>query len=124
MPRESLSTLWLLGGYFILILLMGIYVSRIQKMRGIKARPGGLGALIWTIGMIAYALLGENDMSDPLMFIAISGVIPLVYLVMLLVALISPRYIWKNPKDQQTALTYLGIFLVLLAVYVVGLIKV
>ena len=61
MPREAISTLWLMGGYFVLILLMGIFVTRIQKMRGIKTQPAILGALFWTIGMIAYAILGNND---------------------------------------------------------------
>ena len=78
MPREALSTVWLLGGYFVLIMLMGIFVTRIQKMRGIKSQPAILGALFWTIGMIAYAILGNNEMSDPLMFITISVIIPLI----------------------------------------------
>ncbi|HBG60141.1 MAG TPA: hypothetical protein PLX92_04775 [Anaerolineaceae bacterium] len=121
MPREALSTVWLLGGYFVLILLMGIFVTRIQKMRGIKSQPAILGALFWTIGMIAYAILGNNEMSDPLMFITISVIIPLIYLVMVLVALLSRKYHWKNDLDPKIALRYLAVFLVLVFVYAVGL---
>jgi len=121
MPREALSTVWLLGGYFVLILLMGIFVTRIQKMRGIKSQPAILGALFWTIGMIAYAILGNNEMSDPLMFITISVIIPLIYLVMVLVALLSRKYHWKNDSDPKIALRYLGVFLVLVFVYAIGL---
>jgi len=121
MPREALSTVWLLGGYFVLIMLMGIFVTRIQKMRGIKSQPAILGALFWTIGMIAYAILGNNEMSDPLMFITISVIIPLIYLVMVLVALISRKYHWKNDSDPKIALRYLVVFLVLVFVYAVGL---
>jgi predicted permease len=121
MPREALSTVWLLGGYFVLIMLMGIFVTRIQKMRGIKSQPAILGALFWTIGMIAYAILGNNEMSDPLMFITISVIIPLIYLVMVLVALLSRKYHWKNDSDPKIALRYLVVFLVLVFVYAVGL---
>jgi predicted permease len=121
MPREALSTVWLLGGYFVLIMLMGIFVTRIQKMRGIKSQPAILGALFWTIGMIAYAILGNNEMSDPLMFITISVIIPLIYLVMVLVALLSRKYHWKNDSDPKIALRYLAVFLVLVFVYAVGL---
>ncbi len=121
MPREALSTVWLLGGYFVLILLMGIFVTRIQKMRGIKSQPAILGALFWTIGMIAYAILGNNEMSDPLMFITISVIIPLIYLVMVLVALLSRKYHWKNDSDPKIALRYLAVFLMLVFVYAVGL---
>ena len=124
MPREALSTVWLLGGYFVLIMLMGIFVTRIQKMRGIKSQPAILGALFWTIGMIAYAILGNNEMSDPLMFITISVIIPLIYLVMVLVALLSRKYHWKNDSDRKIALRYLAILLVLLVVYTVGLVLV
>ena len=121
MPREALSTVWLLGGYFVLIMLMGIFVTRIQKMRGIKSQPAILGALFWTIGMIAYAILGNNEMSDPLMFITISVIIPLIYLVMVLVALLSRKYHWKNDSDPKIALRYLAVFLVLVFVYAIGL---
>ena len=121
MLREALSTVWLLGGYFVLIMLMGIFVTRIQKMRGIKSQPAILGALFWTIGMIAYAILGNNEMSDPLMFITISVIIPLIYLVMVLVALLSRKYHWKNDSDPKIALRYLAVFLVLVFVYAVGL---
>jgi magnesium-transporting ATPase (P-type) len=124
MPREVLSTVWLLGGYFVLILLMGVFVTRIQKMRGIKSQPAILGALIWTIGMIAYAILGNSEMSDPLMFISISVIIPLLYLVMVLVALLSRKYHWKNDSDPKIALRYLAVFLALIAVYAVGLVLV
>ena len=121
MPREALSTVWLLGGYFVLIMLMGIFVTRIQKMRGIKTQPAILGALFWTIGMIAYAILINNGMSDPLMFITISVIIPLIYLVMVLVALLSRKYHWKKDSDPKIALRYLAVFLVLIVVYAVGL---
>ena len=121
MPREALSTVWLLGGYFVLIMLMGIFVTRIQKMRGIKSQPAILGALFWTIGMIAYAILGNNEMSDPLMFITISVIIPLIYLVMVLVALLSRKYHWKNDSDPKIALRYLAVFFVLVFVYAIGL---
>ena len=121
MPREALSTVWLLGGYFVLIMLMGIFVKKKKKMRGIKSQPAILGALFWTIGMIAYAILGNNEMSDPLMFITISVIIPLIYLVMVLVALLSRKYHWKNDSDPKIALRYLGVFLVLVFVYAIGL---
>jgi ABC-type dipeptide/oligopeptide/nickel transport system permease subunit len=60
-------------------------------------------------------------MSDPLMFITISVIIPLIYLVMVLVALLSRKYHWKNDSDPKIALRYLGVFLVLVFVYAIGL---
>ena len=113
-----------MGGYLVLILLMGIFVTRIQKMRGIQTKPAILGALYWTIGMIAFAILGNNEMYDPLMFITLSVIIPLIYLVMVLVALLSRKYHWKNDLDRKIALRYLAIFLVLLVVYTIGLLLV
>jgi len=113
-----------MGGYLVLILLMGIFVTRIQKMRGIQAKPAILGALYWTIGMIAFAILGNNEMYDPLMFITLSVIIPLTYLVMVLVALLSRKYHWKNDSDPKIALRYLAAFLVLLVVYTIGLLLV
>jgi len=120
--RSALSAFWLLAGCLTMILLLGFLTERLRKMRGIKSAPGYLGAIIWVIAMIGYAVLGNNDMSDPLIFILVSSIIPLVYLINILIILLSRRYTWKNPEDKRSASHFSIVILAVLLVWVIGLI--
>ena len=122
--RSALSAFWLLAGCLALILLLGIFVARLRKAHGIKTAPGYLGGIIWVIAMIGYAVLSRNEMADPLIFILISSVIPVVYLINILVILLSKRYSWKNPDDKRTAGRLAIIIVAALLVWVLGLILV
>jgi len=122
--RSALSAFWLLAGCLALILLLGIFVARLRKAHGIKTAPGYLGGIIWVIAMIGYAVLSRNEMADPLIFILISSVIPVVYLINILVILLSKRYSWKNPDDKRTAGRFAIIIVAALLVWVLGLILV
>ena len=122
--RSALSAFWLLAGCLALILLLGIFVARLRKAHGIKTAPGYLGGIIWVIAMIGYAVLSRNEMSDPLIFILVSSVIPVVYLINILVILLSKRYSWKNPDDKRTAGRFAIIIVAALLVWALGLILV
>ena len=122
--RSALSAFWLLAGCLALILLLGIFVARLRKAHGIKTAPGYLGGIIWVIAIIGYAVLSRNEMSDPLIFILVSSVIPVVYLINILVILLSKRYSWKNPDDKRTAGRFAIIIVAALLVWVLGLILV
>ena len=122
--RSALSAFWLLAGCLALILLLGIFVARLRKAHRIKTAPGYLGGIIWVIAMIGYAVLSRNEMADPLIFILISSVIPVVYLINILVILLSKRYSWKNPDDKRTAGRFAIIIVAALLVWVLGLILV
>ena len=122
--RSALSAFWLLAGCLALILLLGIFVARLRKAHGIKTAPGYLGGIIWVIAMIGYAVLSRNEMADPLIFILVSSVIPVVYLINILVILLSKRYSWKNPDDKRTAGRFAIIIVSVLLVWVLGLILV
>jgi len=122
--RSALSAFWLLAGCLALILLLGIFVARLRKAHGIKTAPGYLGGIIWVIAIIGYAVLSRNEMADPLIFILVSSVIPVVYLINILVILLSKRYSWKNPDDKRTAGRFAIIIVAALLVWVLGLILV
>ncbi len=122
--RSALSAFWLLAGCLALILLLGIFVARLRKAHGIKTAPGYLGGIIWVIAMIGYAVLSRNEMADPLIFILVSSVIPVVYLINILVILLSKRYSWKNPDDKRTAGRFAIIIVAALLVWALGLILV
>lgn len=122
--RSALSAFWLLAGCLALILLLGIFVARLRKAHGIKTAPGYLGGIIWVIAIIGYAVLSRNEMSDPLIFILVSSVIPVVYLINVLVILLSKHYSWKNPDDKRVAGRFAIIIVAVLLVWVLGLILV
>ena len=122
--RSALSAFWLLAGCLALILLLGIFVARLRKAHRIKTAPGYLGGIIWVIAMIGYAVLSRNEMADPLIFILVSSVIPVVYLINILVILLSKRYSWKNPDDKRTAGRFAIIIVAALLVWALGLILV
>ena len=122
--RSALSAFWLLAGCLALILLLGIFVARLRKAHGIKTAPGYLGGIIWVIAIIGYAVLSRNEMSDPLIFILVSSVIPVVYLINVLVILLSKHYSWKNPDDKRAAGRFAIIIVSVLLVWVLGLILV
>lgn len=122
--RSALSAFWLLAGCLAVILLLGVFVSRLRKTHGIKSAPGYLGGIIWVIAMIGYAILGRNEMADPLIFILISSVIPLVYLINILVILLSRRYHWKDAEDKRAAGRFALIILAVMLVWIIGLILV
>jgi hypothetical protein len=122
--RSALSALWLLAGCLAVIILLGMFVARLRATHGIKSAPGYLGGIIWVIAMIGYAVLAKNEMSDPIIFILISAVIPLVYLINIAVILLSKRYIWKDPTDKRAAGRFAWIILAVIVFWIIGLILV
>ena len=122
--RSALSAFWLLAGCLAMILLLGMFTARLRAARGIRSAPGYLGGIIWVIAMIGYAVLAKNEMADPLIFILVSAVIPLVYLINILLLLLSRRYTWKDPQGKRAAVRFALIILGVFIVWVLGLLLV
>ena len=122
--RSALSAFWLLAGCLAMILLLGMFTARLRAARGIRSAPGYLGGIIWVIAMIGYALLAKNEMADPLIFILVSAVIPLVYLINILFLLLSRRYTWQDPQGKRAAGRFALIILGVFIVWVLGLLLV
>jgi hypothetical protein len=115
------SALWLMLGYLILIILMGIFTSRVGKMKGIKTSPGYLGAVFWTIGVIVYFILAQIGSPDAIILISISVVVPLFYFVNLVAILLKKSHTWVDPDYKKKGLRYLVTFIAALAMYIIGL---
>ena len=122
--RSALSAFWLLAGCLAMILLLGMFTARLRAARGIRSAPGYLGGIIWVIAMIGYALLAKNEMADPLIFILVSAVISLVYLINILLLLLSRRYTWHDPQGKRAAGRFALIILGVFIVWVLGLLLV
>lgn len=122
--RSALSAFWLLAGCLAMILLLGMFTARLRAARGIRSAPGYLGGIIWVIAMIGYAVLAKNEMTDPLIFILVSAVIPLVYLINILLLLLSRRYTWQDPQGKLAAGRFALIILGVFIVWVLGLLLV
>ena len=119
---EAFSTAWVMLGYLFLLILLGIFITRLGKMKGIKTSPGYLGAVFWVIGVIIYFVLAQVGSPDALILIAVSIVAPLFYLINLLAILLEKKHTWVDPDYKKKSLRNLFIFLGALGVWMIGLI--
>ena len=122
MFSEAFSALWLMVGYLILLILLGIFTARIGKMKGIKTRAGYLGVIFWVLGVIVYFILAQFGSHDAIILITISIVAPLFYLINLVAILVDKKHTWIDPDYKKKGWLYMLIFLASLTVYVIGLI--
>ncbi len=122
MFSAAFSAFWIMAGYLILLVLMGVFTTKLGKMRGIKTSTGYLGALFWVLGVIFYFILAQVRSPDALILITISIVAPLFYLINLVAILLKKKQPWVDPNYKVKGLTYLLIFVVALIVYVIGLV--
>lgn len=116
------SAFWLMMGYLLLLILLGVFTTRLGQMKSIKTRPGYLGAIFWLIGVVFYFILAQVGSPDALILILVSIVAPLFYLINLMAILLEKKHTWVDPAYRKKGLSYLLIFLAALAVYVTGLI--
>lgn len=122
MFSAAFSAFWIMAGYLILLVLMGVFTTKLGKMRGIKTSPGYLGSLFWILGVIFYFILAQVGSPDALILITISILAPLFYLINLVAILLKKKQPWVDPNYKVKGLTYLLIFVVALIVYVIGLV--
>jgi hypothetical protein len=122
MFSAAFSAFWIMAGYLILLVLMGVFTTKLGKMRGIKTSTGYLGALFWILGVIFYFILAQVGSPDALILITISILAPLFYLINLVAILLKKKQPWVDPNYKVKGLTYLLIFVVALIVYVIGLV--
>jgi hypothetical protein len=118
----AFSAFWLMMGYLILLILLGMFTSRIGRMKGIHSKAGYLGAIFWLMGVVIYFILAQVGSPDVLILIAVSIVAPLFYIINLFAILLEKKYTWVDPEYKTKGLRYFMIFVVVLVVYVVGLI--
>ncbi len=121
MFSPAISALWLTAGYLILLILLGIFTSKLAQMKGLPVRPGYLGAVFWLLGLVFYFILAQVGSPDALILIIISIAAPLFYLINLTVILLEKKHAWIDPEYKTKGLRILVIFMVILAVYVTGL---
>ncbi|MFU8827570.1 MAG: hypothetical protein ACNA70_08785 [Brevefilum sp.] len=122
MFSAAFSALWIMLGYLILLILMGIFTARLGRMRGIKTKPGYLGAVFWVLGVLLYFILAQVGSPDVIILITISIAAPLFYIINLIAILLKKKEPWVDPNYKVKGLTYLLIFVVALIVYVIGLV--
>lgn len=122
MFSPALSTLWLMIGYLVLIILLGIFTAKIGRMKGFITRAGYLGAIFWVIGVIFYFILAQIGSPDAIILIVVSIVVPLFYLINLIALLLNKKHNWIDPKYKTKSLRFLLIFLTALLIYITGLI--
>lgn len=124
MYRDAFSAIWLMVGYLVLIVMLGMFTERIGKMKGIKAAPGWLGGILWLLAMYIYYNLASKDLTDPLLLIAVFVTVPLIYFINIAAMLLSKEHKWLQAENKQTAMNYIYIFLGTLVVWVTGLLLV
>jgi hypothetical protein len=122
MFSPALSAIWLMFGYLILLILLGVFTASMGRMKGIKTRAGYLGAIFWMIGVIFYFILAQIGSPDAIILIVVSFVVPLFYLINLLALFLNKKQNWVDAEYKAKCLRYLLIFLAVLAIYITGLI--
>jgi hypothetical protein len=122
MFSPAFSALWLMVGYLILLVLLGMFTVRLGRMKGIHSKAGYLGAIFWLMGVVVYFILAQVGDPDALILIAVSIVAPLFYIINLIAILLEKKHTWVDPEYKTKGLRYLMIFMAVLVVYVIGLI--
>lgn len=122
MFSAGFSAFWLMAGYLILLILLGVFTARLGRMKGVKTRVGYLGAIFWVLGVIFYFILAQVGSPDAIILLVISVVAPLSYLINLMAILFNNKQTWTNPDYKKNGLRYLLIFLATLTVYLIGLV--
>jgi hypothetical protein len=122
MFSPAFSAFWLMMGYLILLILLGLFTTRLGRMKGIRSKAGYLGAIFWLIGVVIYFILAQVGSPDALILIAVSIVAPLFYIINLFAILLEKKHTWVDSDYKTKGLRYLIIFVAVLVVYVIGLI--
>lgn len=122
MFSPAFSAFWLMVGYLILLILLGVFIARIGRMKRIRSNSGYLGAIFWLLGVVVYFILAQVGSPDALILITISIVAPLFYIINLIAILLEKKHTWVDPDSKSKGLKYLMIFMAVLVVYVIGLI--
>jgi hypothetical protein len=122
MFSPAFSAFWLMVGYLVLLILLGVFTDRIGRMKGIRSKAGYLGAIFWLMGVVFYFILAQVGSPDALILMAVSIVAPLFYIFNLIAILFEKKHTWVEPEYKRKGLRYLMIYISVLAVYVIGLI--
>lgn len=122
MFSAAFSALWLMVGYLILLILLGVFTAKLAKMKGLKPRAGYLGAIFWLLGVIFYFILAQVGSPDALILIVISIAVPLFYMINLAAIFLNKKHAWVDPEYKTKGLRNFLIFISVFAVYVTGLV--
>ena len=122
MFSPAFSAFWLMMGYLILLILLGMFVARLGRMKGIRSHAGYMGAIFWLMGVAIFFVLAQVGSPDVLILIAVSIVAPLFYIINLIAILLEKNHSWVDLEYKTKGLRYLMILVAVLVVYVVGLI--
>ncbi|MBW6465104.1 MAG: hypothetical protein K0B06_01205 [Brevefilum sp.] len=122
MFSPAFSALWLMVGYLVLLILLGVFTVRFGRMKGIHSKAGYLGAIFWLIGVAIFFILAQVGSPDALILMAVSIVAPLLYIINLIPILLEKKHTWVEPEYKRKGRRYLMIYISVLAIYVIGLI--
>jgi len=122
MFSPAFSALWVMLGYLLLLILLGMFTAKLGEMKGIKTTPGYLGAIFWFLGVVFYFVLAQVGSPDTLILIGVSIFVPLLYIINLVVILLNKKHNWNDPDYKTKGLRYLLIFMAALGVYILGLV--
>lgn len=122
MFSPAFSAFWVMIGYLILMILLGVFTAGIGRLKGIKSRAGSIGAIFWVMGVVFYFILAQIGSPDVIILISISLAAPLFSIINLLTILLNKKHSWKDPAYKKKSLAYLLIFMAALLIYIIGLI--
>ena len=122
MFSPAFSAFWLMTGYLVLLVLLGVFTARIVRMKGIKTQAGYAGAVFWVLGVLFYFVLAQIGSPDVIILILISIAAPLFHIISLLIVVFNKKRTWKAPAYKSKSVRLLLIFTTALAIYVLGLI--
>ena len=122
MFSPAFSAFWLMTGYLVLLVLLGVFTARIVRMKGIKTQAGYAGAVFWVLGVLFYFVLAQIGSPDVIILILISIAAPLFHMISLLIVVFNKKHTWKDPAYKNKSVRLLLILTIALAIYVLGLI--
>ena len=122
MFRDAFSAAWLMLGYLVLLVWLGVLTARLGKLKKSPHAPWYLGPVFWLVGIALYLVFARVGEPDAIILITVSLVAPLLYFINLLIILLDKKHPWKTDGDKRLARRDLLIFLVALALWVIGLI--
>ena len=121
MFSPAFSAFWVMIGYLILLVLLGVLALN-RTHEGIKSKTGFIGAIFWLMGVVFYFILAQIGSPDAIILILISLAAPLFSIINLLIILLNKKHSWKDPAYKKKSLAYLLIFMAALLIYIIGLI--
>lgn len=110
MNENWFGLIWLISGYVILIMVLGVIIPFLGQLKGIKTFPGFLGLFMVVIALVIFALLKNEGKDGRLVLFGICAVIPLIYLINLIIIVLRKKTVNNAAEFRKSALISLFVF--------------